>query len=441
MNASHFGVVYDGTSVNTENLQRAIESTSGKEILEIGPGTCLTGPISIPSGAHIRLLEGTRLQFIDDFDSYSPVFSHWEGVDCYCLHPLIWINEAENVTIEGKGTIDGSGKRWWDYIYDRRAVQPEPETELEKRLAALNPDYRNQPGGGGGRQGQFLRPPLLQVFKSKNVTLKDFLLTGSPFWTLHPIYTDYLHIENVSIINPYLTPNTDGIDVECCTHVEIKNCLVDVGDDGIALKSGSGMDGIRAARPTTDVRISGCTVKQAHGGFVIGSETAAGVRNVVVDDCRFLSTDRGIRIKTRRGRGGHIDNIQVRNTYMDDVICPITLNMYYKWGSDDPALYSLEKQPVDIATPEISNITIENVEATNCRGSVGFIVGLPERPITNVKISNARLSTVQSPDPTLEIEMTKGLPETTYTGIRVRNADVTLENVSTNVEPLMIDES
>ncbi len=441
MNASEFGVIYDGTTLNTEKLQHAIDMSKGKEILEIGPGVCLTGPLSIPSDTHIRFLDRTTLKFTDHFEAYPPVLSHWEGVDCYCLHPLLWIKKAENVVIEGNGTIDGSGKKWWDYIYDRRATQPEPETELEKKLAALNPGYRDQPGGGGGRQCQFLRPPLLQVFKSKNVTLRDFFLTGSPFWTLHPIYTDHLMIEGVRIVNPYLTPNTDGIDVECCTNVEIKDCSVDVGDDGIALKSGSGMDGIKAARPTRNVKITGCTVKQAHGGFVIGSETAAGVQNVEVDNCRFLSTDRGIRIKTRRGRGGHIDNILVRNTYMDDVICPITLNMYYKWGSDDPELYSLEKQPVDIATPEISNVTIENVEATNCRGSVGFIVGLPEKPITNVKIKNARLSTVQTPDPTLEIEMTKGLPETSYTGIRVRNAEVTLENVVTNVEPLMVDES
>ena len=441
MNAKNFGVVYDGKTINTEALQNAIDATRGKEILEIGPGTCLTGPLSVSSNTHIKFLEGTTLKFIDDFDQYPPVFSHWEGVDCYCLHPLLWVHEAENVIIEGNGTIDGSGKKWWDYIQDRRFHQPEPETPLEKQLAALNPDYKNQPGGGGGRQCQFLRPALLQVFKSKNVTLKDFFLTQSPFWTLHPIYTDHLVIDGVRVVNPYETPNTDGIDVECCTNVELRNCFVDVGDDGIALKSGSGMDGIKAARPTTDVKMSGCTVKQAHGGFVIGSETAAGVRNVIVEDCKFLSTDRGIRIKTRRGRGGHIDNITIRNTVMDDVICPIAFNMYYKWGSDDPALFSLDKQPIDIATPQISNVTIENVEATNCKGSTGFLVGLPEMPITNVKIRNAKLYTVENPDPSLEIEMTRGLPETTYTGIRVRNAEVELENVITNVNPVMIDET
>lgn len=441
MNAKNFGVVYDGKTINTEALQNAIDATRGKEILEIGPGTCLTGPLSVSSNTHIKFLEGTTLKFIDDFDQYPPVFSHWEGVDCYCLHPLLWVHEAENVIIEGNGTIDGSGQKWWDYIRDRRFHQPEPETPLEKQLAALNPDYKNQPGGGGGRQCQFLRPALLQVFKSKNVTLKDFFLTQSPFWTLHPIYTDHLVIDGVRVVNPYETPNTDGIDVECCTNVELRNCFVDVGDDGIALKSGSGMDGIKAARPTTDVKMSGCTVKQAHGGFVIGSETAAGVRNVIVEDCKFLSTDRGIRIKTRRGRGGHIDNITIRNTVMDDVICPIAFNMYYKWGSDDPALFSLDKQPIDIATPQISNVTIENVEATNCKGSTGFLVGLPEMPITNVKIRNAKLYTVENPDPSLEIEMTRGLPETTYTGIRVRNAEVELENVITNVNPVMIDET
>jgi Endopolygalacturonase len=350
------------------------------------------------------------------------------------MHPLIFINGAKNVSITGDGVFNGNGKRWWDYIYDRRAEQKEPSTEIEKKFAFLNPDYKSQPGGGGGRQTQFLRPPLMQIYNSSDILLEGFTLLNSPFWTFHPVYSSNVHIKGVTVKNPYITPNTDGMDIESSKDVLIEDCLVDVGDDGIALKSGSGEAGIKANRPTENVTVRGCTVKQAHGGFVIGSETAAGFKDITVSGCTFLGTDRGIRIKTRRGRGGKIENIRISDIHMEDTICPITINMYYRCGSDEACLYSTKAQPITATTPSIENVLIENVHSTRSKAA-GFIVGLPEAPIKNLTIKNSTL-TVDDTDPKdFEIEMFNGIPTSSYKGIRVREAELNEENVIVNVKP------
>nr|AIA93457.1 Glyco_hydro_28 [uncultured Spirochaeta sp.] len=139
--------------------------------------------------------------------------------------------------ITGEGTIDGSGELWWQASRFKRETQKGPETALEKRFAALNVGFESQPGGGGGRQCQFLRPPLLQFQNCRNVILSGVTLIDSPFWTVHPLYCDGIFIDGVTIKNPSDAPNTDGIDVDSCRNVRITDCTVDVGDDGIALKA------------------------------------------------------------------------------------------------------------------------------------------------------------------------------------------------------------
>jgi len=205
-----------------------------------------------------------------------------------------------------------------------------------------------------GRLSQYLRPPLLQIRKSEHVSVEGITLTNSPFWTLHPLYSTNLFFKGLTIINPKDAPNSDGIDVDSCQTVHITGCLIDVGDDGIVLKSGSGEDGIKTNIPTNNVRIEHCTVKNAHGGAVIGSETAGGISTIHVSDCFFDGTDRGIRIKTRRGRGGKITNLVFSDIRMQDNLCPLTLNMYYRCGSDNEEDFSLEKLVSSSTTPSLS---------------------------------------------------------------------------------------
>jgi len=216
--------------------------------------------------------------------------------------------------------------------------------------------------------------------------------------------------------------------------VTVTGCFISVGDDGIALKSGSGADGVRVNRSTSGVTVRNCTVGDGHGGIVIGSETAGGIHDVLAEDCVFTGTDRGIRIKTRRGRGGDISGLVFRNLVMEKNLCPLSVNMYYRCGADpaDPVLFSLEAEAVTAVTPRIHGITVTGLRATGCRASAGFIVGLPEHPVEDLVLDDCVIATDEtssvSPD---EADMFLGLPPVTGKGIRIRNAgDPVFSNVT-----------
>ncbi len=436
-----FGAKGDGAWDNTA----AFEEAFGKEnvTVTVPQGIWLTGPVTLKSGSTLRLEDGAILKFIPDPSLYRPVYTRWEGERCYAMHPCLYAENASGVTVEGSGTIDGSGSVWWEILKDKKSRNAGPEESYEKELASLNPGYDRQASGGGGRGMQFLRPALVQFNSCRDVVLRGVKIIQSPFWTVHPVFTDNLTIDSVTIFNPADSPNTDAIDIDSCTGVKIRGCYINVGDDGICIKSGSGEDGILCARPTYDVLVENCIVSSAHGGAVIGSETAAGIRDVVFQNCAFIGTDRGIRLKTRRGRGGVVENLTFRNISIDGCLCPFTFNMYYKCGAEDtdPA-FSLDPLPVTERTPVIRNVLIEGVSATGIRSSAGFLVGLPESRIENVRIVNSSffVDSSSSLEPELS-EMYRGLPHVKEKGIRVRNADFRLEGVVVGgVEKVLVEE-
>ena len=437
LNLNDFGAKPDGVFNNGEAFKTALEeiAKNGGGKLTVDAGNWLTGPIDIPSDTTLELSEGARIVFVDDPALYPPAFTRWEGVECYGMHALVRSADSKNVKITGKGTIDGNGEKWWKTVKDKKArKQSKPEEPYEIALAKLNPGYENQAGGGGGRETQFLRPALIEFINCENIVLEGIKIVDSPFWTVHPVYVKNLTLEKIHIENPYTAPNTDGIDVDSCENVKIIDCFVAVGDDGICIKSGSGPDGIRVNRPTVNVEVKGCTVRNAHGGIVVGSETAAGMSGIHASDCDLSGTDRGIRIKSRRGRGGDINDIELKNLVMNDTLCPIAMNMYYKCGITDTKspLFSLEKMPVTSETPRIHNVKIIGCKGTGCKASAGFIVGLPEMPIDNLEIRDCHFTTDESSDCSpMESDMFYGLPEVSVKSFRVRNAPgAKFENVT-----------
>jgi len=421
-----FGGKGDGVTDNSAAFAKAFLTIreSGGGILRVGKGTWKTGPLEIFSHTTLELDEGALVSFIPDPALYPPVWTRWEGVECHAMHPCVFASGQKDIAIVGKGALDGKGRYWWDrYREKRRKGQTLPETPEEIALAELNRGFEGQPGGGGGREMQFLRPPLVQFFECSDVRLEGVTLKNSPFWTLHPVYCTGVSIMGLTIFNPNDSVNTDAIDVDSCQNVVIEGCNLSVGDDGITLKSGSGEDGIRVGRPCRDIRIKGCTVEDGHGGIVIGSETAAGIFDVQAEDCIFRGTDRGIRIKTRRGRGGRIENLDFRGLTMENNLCPVVINMFYKCGaSPSDAYFSQEALPVGITTPQVRNVRIRDVRATGCRASAGFFAGLPESPVEDLDISRCEFFVdEQSETRPVESDMFFGVPDTPEKGIRLLN--------------------
>src|SRR5262245_48140035 len=129
-----FGAVGNGTTDDSAAIKKAIAAceAAGGGTVNVPAGTYLTGPISLSSNMNLHLESGSKLLFTDDFTKYPPVWTRWEGVDCYGLHPLVFATKATNVSITGRGTLDGQGKTWWDYLRQRRAEgRRAPETPQE----------------------------------------------------------------------------------------------------------------------------------------------------------------------------------------------------------------------------------------------------------------------------------------------------------------------
>jgi polygalacturonase len=313
---------------------------------------------------------------------------------------MIYARDAHNISITGAGTIDGNAHAWWERqkeIFANRA-NAHPETRWEKELADLNKDA--DPGDlvenyGVYWKSQFLRPPVIQFYKCTNVLLRDITVINSPFWTIHPVYCDQVTIDNVTVDNPKGTHNTDGINPESCKNVRISNCLISVDDDCITLKSGRDSDGRRVGIPTENVTITNCILNRGYGGLTIGSEMSGGVRNVVVSNCIFNDLDWGVRIKTQRGRGGVIENIQMNNLIINNNKLGISINARY---TDLPPALVTER------TPAIRNIRISGVMINNTR-KAGQILGLEEMPVDGIYLENM----VISADEGFTIEDAKGV--------------------------------
>ncbi|BAC14044.1 glycoside hydrolase family 28 protein [Oceanobacillus iheyensis] len=401
-NITEFGAKGDSNTDNTESISSAIKrcADSGGGTLYIPAGTYLTGPISLISNLTIYIESGAKLVFIDDFSAYPPVKTRWSGYECYGFSPLLYGNGLTNVSIIGSGCIDGQGEAWWEvnHLLRKGEEYDHPQT---KEIAELNKSI-TEPKNTNLVEwpSQFLRPPLLQMYDCDSVTLDGITLENSPFWNTHFVYCDNVTIHNVKFKNPWDTPNGDGLDLDSCSNVRVSNCHFDVGDDCLAFKSGINEDGRRVARPTENVAVTNCTMKNGHGGIVMGSENSGGIRNIAVSNCVFIGTDRGIRLKTNRARGSYIRDILIDNIYMDGVLCPLAINSFYRHGLDKSDSLINELSPIEISekTPEIEYIHISNVTARNCRSAAGFIYGLPEKYVKDIILRHVLIEMTINPD-------------------------------------------
>ena len=385
-NVLDYGAVADGATKCTKAIATAIAAAAdaGGGTVLIPAGTYLTGPIHLKSGVTLHTEEGTLVRFSDVFDDYPTVATRNEGIVCFGYSPLIYANGQRDVAVTGKGTFDGQGQAWWGRFrtLERGKVEG-PTTPREREFHRLNvtPERPMPDDVFTGYRTQFLRPPLIQFYECKGATLDGPTFVNSPFWTVHPVFTDDLTIRNVTVRGPADSPNTDGLDIDSCRRVLVEGCTFTTGDDCICVKSGKNADGRRAARPTEDVVIRDCTGFNGHGGIVIGSEMSGDIRRVVAENCRFIGTDRGIRIKTRRGRGGVVESCRFSNIEMEGIRAEaVVVNSYYFTKPTDTI------PPVTEETPRIRDIRIERVRSRNGNRAIS-LRGLPEMPLSGIEIS------------------------------------------------------
>lgn len=397
-----YGAIGDGTTDNTQFFAEAIEECeqSGGGTVFVPAGIYCTGPIVLKSNMTLYVDAGAVIKFTDDFDAYPAVKTRWSGYECFGYSPLLFGSELKNVTIKGEGCFDGQGKAWWEINQQLRKNSTAYTSARTQEIARLNKEFMDPLETNLVEwDSQFLRPPLLQLIDCEHVTIEGVTLQNSPFWNTHLVYCNHVTVRGVTIKNPSDTPNGDGLDIDSCSNVRVSDSHFDVGDDCLVLKSGINEDGRRVGKPTENVVVSNCTMLHGHGGFVLGSENSGGIKNVTVSNCVFIGTDRGIRIKTNRERGAYVKNILVNNIYMEDVLCPLAINSFYRYGVNekDPLITSQEAIPVTEKTPRIEHIHISNVTAKKCRAAAGFIYGLPEMRVKDVSLSHVTFEMSDDP--------------------------------------------
>mgnify|MGYP001624306371 FL=1 len=176
-------------------------------------------------------------------------------------------------------------------------------------------------------------------------------------------------------------------------------------------------------------------MRDGHGSITLGSEMAAGIKNLRAVECRFLHTDRGLRIKTRRGRGKDavIDGILFENIYMDNVMTPFVINSFYFCDKDGKTDYVQCKDPlpVDDRTPCVKKLAFKNIEAENCHVAAAFFYGLPEQKIEEVEMENVNVTYAENAASGMPAMMC-GIPEEICRmGIYANNIKkLTLKNVN-----------
>ena len=368
-----YQAVGDGIADDTCALQTAIDHCGDQEVVVIPAGHYYTKPLFLKSNIMIYLEKDASLKGWlnrDDYpvlpgvkivDGKEILMASWEGKNQNSFASLITGIDVENIVIFGEGTIDGQAHKsdWWVNHRQMRKAW---------------------------------RPNLIFLNRCKNVVVTGVTITNSPSWTMHPYYSSTIDFIDVRVINPEDAPNTDGCNPESSDNIHIIGCYFSVGDDCIALKSGKIEMVANHYKKTEQIKIRNCMMRDGHGAVVLGSEMSCGISDIEVKQCLFINTDRGLRIKTRRGRGDKaiIDKVKFTNIIMDKVLNPFVVNMFYFCDPDGKTEYvaSKNKLAIDERTPYLGELSFENIVCKNTVVSAGYFYGLPEQPIAKITLKN-----------------------------------------------------
>ena len=369
-----YGASGDGRRLETAAINRSIEACAagGGGAVYFPPGKYLTGTVVLKSHVSLQLEAGATLLGSEDPGDYPLIGDPWDKTN-QTIAPLIYADHAENITLTGRGTIDGQGQAWWKrhwLAYPKKGM-PGAATPAEMAEA---------------KKVDHGRPRLIRLIHCRDVVIEKLNLKNAGMWTVNPLFCDFVRVDGVTIQNPVPSPNTDGINPESCRNVQIVNCRIDVGDDCVTLKSGLDAVGRQVGQPDENITIANCVMMRGHGGVTIGSEMSGGVRNIAVANCVFQGTDIGIRVKAQRGRGGVVEGFTACNITMENVPHPFVITTFYM-GRDQPS----DQFAVNEGTPRFRDFLFNNITARGA-ADAGSITGLREMPVEDIVFSNVRIA-------------------------------------------------
>ncbi len=354
-----YGAKGDGIVLNTDAIQKAIDactkSGGGKVIFP--EGRFLSGTIALKSNVTLQFQKGAVLLGSTDVNDYQNLDPFTEGLGINVGWALVVAVDAKNIGIEGEGIIDGQGAA----------------VKAKQILTDTRPE--------GQRWGR--RPFLLQIVRCDGVTLDGIALHYSAAWTSHYFQTRHISIKNIKIVSVGVAHN-DGIDIDGCQDVQIKDSDIESGDDAVCFKTTS------SKMPCSNIVISGMRLKSSQGAIKMGTESMAAFEHIKISNCYIYNTNNG-GIKLLSVDGAHLHDIEISDITMVEVKTPILIRL----GS---RLSVFRKdQDTKQETGTLEDVTIRNVKAKAADNaqlmppSGILITGIPGHNIKNLTLENIEI--------------------------------------------------
>lgn len=355
-----YGATGNGTTLNTAAIQNAIDACykSGGGKVVVPSGVFLTGTIALNDNITLHLNKGAVLLGSTDVNDYKNLDPFVEGLGISVGWALVVAVDKKNISIEGEGIIDGQGSKL-------KAQQILTDTRAESQ-----------------RWGR--RPFLLRVVRCQNVSVRGVTLNYSAAWTSHYFQCKQVNIQNVKIESRGVAHN-DGMDIDGCQDVTIKNCDVISGDDALCFKTTSSKMACR------NIVISGLRLKSGQGAIKIGTESMAPFENISISNCYIYDTANG-GIKLLSVDGANIRNVEIDDITMVEVKTPILIRL--------GARLSVFRKDQDAQQPigTLENVTIKNVKAKAADNaqlmppSGILITGIPGHNIKGLTLKNIEVN-------------------------------------------------
>lgn len=340
------GIVGDGTTLNTPAIQRAIDdcSATGGGTISFPAGRYLTGTLQIKSNVTLRLEEQATLLGSTDVADYRNLDPFTDGSGNPLGHALLVAMDAENVGLEGPGTVDGQS----------------PQLKAKQEAYAM-------------------RPFLVRWVRCTNVTVRDVQLTNPGAWTLNFFQTRGAVVEGVTIRSRDLgMPNNDGINLDASEHVRVRNCDVVSGDDALVIKATS------AAHPSRDIQVTHCKLSSRTNAIKLGTESIGGFEDITISDCQITNTKMS-GIALYEVDGADLRHVTISDVTMDGVIVPISIRLGARLKT-----FRAGEQPRP-GPGHLRDVTIRNVRAKNIELIGMLINGVPGHPVEALSLENIQL--------------------------------------------------
>lgn len=375
-----FGAKGDGATSDTRALQAALDAAHGQGggTVYLGPGVYLCGTLRLRSRVCLHLGAGATLQASPraaDFEFIKPKI--WSRMDTTIFRSFLYGEDLEEITLCGDGTIDGGGR----------------SPEFSAKPKDNDPD----------------RPYCLHLVNCRRITVRDLRLQNSAFWMQRYLHCDDIRITGLRNYN-HATYNNDGIDIDSSSNVAISDCLFDVSDDAICLKSeGRGM--------TRNVVVSNCILATHASAIKLGTGSVGGFENVVVSNCVIrpsscktivhalvawgLEAPGGLTgIDLAAVDGGTLRHCLFSNIIMEGVESPFSLRLGNRNSQRMESTYGVcDDASADDRISRLEHIVFENIDARDLGPYTSPITGFAGHPIRDLAFRNITLRNNRPPKP------------------------------------------